>query len=369
MTRWLNFLVAAWLAGNIPAAANAQDPARVHDIPTQICRDYFFVPITLSEQPGRPDDRTLWFVYDTGASSSIMDPDSLERVTGQVFDAGQRVSIRDATLGPVTYNRLPTRLRELDHLSMALGREIDGILAYDSFGDFLVTLDYQAGQIRLEAGELPRPDGITVFDTDGPDSRPWLEIGFPGRTRRMLIDSGAGGTVLAVNGLHRYDTVTAPRPTGASMRINRIERRQGARLNGLARLGPHTLSAPVLQSTPGTELIGGVVMRHFRWTFDADRERVRIERVTEGDISFDPMIAHGMVLRADGDGLRVEGVLEQTPAADAGVLEGDLVTHFNGLPMRDRNCDPDGTRTELVLTLLRDGQVMDLALALYPLVD
>ncbi|WP_203295082.1 PDZ domain-containing protein [Maricaulis parjimensis] len=371
--RWLFLLVSAWLAGNLQAAAYAQlpaqDPPRVHELPSQMCRNYFFVPITLSDQPDRPQDRTLWFLYDTGASSSFADPDSLARVTAQSFDTGQRVNIREATLGPLTYNRLPVRVQELDHLSMALGREIDGILAYDALGDFLVTLDYQTGQIRLEAGQLPPPDGISVFDTDGRDSRPWLDIEFPGRTRRMLIDSGAGGTVLAVNRLHRYPTQSEPRPTGASMRLNRVETRDGARLDGVARLGPHALTAPTLQSTPGTELIGGQVMRHFRWTFDADRERVRIERVTQTEIGFDPVISHGLVLRGDGNGMRVTAVLDNTPAAAAGVREGDLITHFNGLEMRDRDCNPDGTREELVITLVRDGTVMDVPLALYPLVE
>ena len=369
--RWFTLLVSAWLLGNLPAAAaQSQDPPTVHELPTQMCRDYFFVPITLAERPDRPENRTLWFLYDTGASSSFVDPDSLERVTAQDFGTGQRVNIRDAHLGPLTYNRLPTRVQDLDHLSMALGREIDGILAYDALGDFLVTLDYQTGQIRLETGELPAPDGVSVFDTDGPDSRPWLEIGFPGRTRRMLIDSGAGGTVFAVNRLPRYPTQSPPRPTGASMRLNHVERRDGARLDGVATLGPHTLPAPTLQSTPGTELIGGKVMRHFRWTFDADRERVRIEPVTPADaIRFAPVISHGLVLRADGNGMRVTSILEDTPAARADVRTGDLITHFTGLEMRDRHCDPDGTPDSLILTLVRDGVEMDVPLALYPLVE
>ena len=368
--RWPILIVAAWLAGNLSALAQTQDPPRVHELPSQICRDYFFLPITLADQPGRPEDRTLWFLYDTGAASSFADPDSLERVTGQSFQTGQRVRIREATLGPLTYNRLPVRVQDLDHLSMALGREIDGILAYDALGDFLVTLDYQTGGIRLEAGELPRPDGLTVFDTDGPDSRPWLEIGFPGRTRRMLIDSGAGGTVLAVNRLERYPTLTDPRPTGASMRLNRVEPRDGARLEGIALLGPHALIMPTLQSTPGTELIGGKVMRHFRWTFDADRERVRIERVDETtDIHFDPVISHGLVLRADGDGMRVTAVLDDTPAAEAGVRTGDLITHFNGQDMRHRDCSPAEPPERLVLSLVRDGTGMEIELALYALVE
>jgi len=362
-------LLALWLIGN-PAAGAQTPPEAGIPVPTEMCLGYFFVPVTLRARDDAPDrDRTLWFVYDTGASTTYVDADSLERVSGRRIDEGDRVRITDATAGRVTYHTLPARVGDLDHLSITLGREIDGILAHDAFGDSLVVLDYAAGQIRLGEGRLPPPDGRTVFDAAGADERPWLRVEFPGGARRMLIDSGAGLTALAVNALDGEPTLAPPRPTGAAVRFRHVEQRLGARLDGEARIGAYRLDGPILETTPGSQIIGGLVMRHFVWTFDTAQARVRIEPATDTQpVRFEPLTGHGMVLSPEADGMRVAAILADSPAAGADIRRGDLVTHFDGLPLRERGCAP--RRTDVVtVTLLRDGAAHDVRIDLFALVD
>lgn len=362
-------LLTLCLIGN-PGAGAQTSPGSGIPVPTQMCLGYFFVPVTLQARDDRPgSDRTLWFVYDTGASITYVDPDSLERVSGRRIDNGTRVRITDATAGRVTYHTLPARVGELDHLSITLGREIDGILAHDAFGSALVTLDYAAGQIRLSEGRLPPPDGRTVFASGGADDRPWLRVEFPGGARRMLIDSGAALTALAINRLAPEPVLAAPRPTGAAVRFRHVEQRLGARLDGEARIGAYRLDAPILETTSDTEIIGGLVMRHFVWTFDTDRSRVRIERAAQGDpIRFAPLTGHGMVLSPEAGGMRVAAILADSPAAAADIRPGDLVTHFDGLPLRERGCAERRTDA-LTVTLRRDGTAHDIRLELFALVD
>jgi hypothetical protein len=362
-------IMLALLSGTVFAqdAPDAGDPASIH-LPTQMCRGFYFLPVTLSAREGYPEDRTLWFLYDTGAGSTYVDPDSLLRVTGRDIDSN-RVTLVDATTGPLTFNRLPARLGELDHLSKALGREIDGILAFSVFGDFLMTLDYQAGEIRLDEGALPAADDVTVFDASGRDDRPWLSVDFGDQRRRMLIDSGAALSGLVVRSIGRYDTQSPPRATGASMRLRAVERREGARATGDAMLGPHTLLTPTLQSTPGTELIGGQVMHHFTWTFDQRNERVRLVR-TDPDrpIQFGPMRGHGMVLAPDPVGLRVHDIIANSPASQVDIQTGDIVTHFDGQPLLDRDCDAPGG-TSLQITIRRGEEELEFELDLFALVE
>ena len=248
-----------------------------------------------------------------------------------------RANFGRVTAGPVALTGLRAGVRELDHLSIALGREIDGILEYDAFEDVLLTLDYGLGEMRVESGALPRPDGVTVFDANGPD----------------------------------YDTIAPPRATGAAVRFSEIERRSAARLAGNAQIGDNVLIQPVIESTPETEILGGQAMRHFVWTFDQRHERVRMVRHDpDTPITFEPLITHGLVLVPEGDGMRVATVIANTPAFDAGVLTGDVITHFNGRSMRDRDCSVDGTPPEILdLSLLRNGEAMDVRLTLYALVD
>jgi hypothetical protein len=349
--------------------SEAEETSDVRIIPTQICDGYFFVPVTLADREGYPDGRTLWFLHDTGASYSIVDPDSLERVSGTRVDSGDRVNIRDATSGPLTFNRLPVRARELDHLSRALGREIDGIMSFGALDDFLLTLDYGRGEMRIESGELPRPDNETVFNASGPDYRPWLRMRFSNRTRRLLIDSGAARSDIVVRDLDRFETVSPPRDTGAATRLTEIERRQAARARENVTFGDYVLQTPTLQSTPGTELFGGEVMKHFVWTFDQHNERVRILPVDpDQTITFEPVYGHGIVLGSHPDGFRIADIIDDTPAGRTDLQAGDIITHWNGAPVATRGCDR-GDNQRLDLTIRRNGEILERHLELFPLVD
>ena len=360
-------LIAALAASLQTAPVEPEAESRI--IPSEMCDGFFFVPITLAPREGYPEDRTLWYIYDTGASSTYTDPDSIERVSGIQLDNGDRANITDATAGPLTFHRLPSRIRDLDHLSHALGREIDGILAYDVFGSSLVTLDYQSNEIRLTPGELPRPDDQAIFSTNGRDDRPWLDIRFSNRTRRMLLDSGAGRTGLTVRRINRFELDTDPVPVGASTRFSRIEVREGARASEDAFIGPHRMIAPTLETTPGSELIGVDVMRHFIWTFDFENERVRMERHTpDRPIEFDPIFGHGMVLGWHEDGFQVREILPGTPASHQDIRPGDVVTHMNGRAVSERGCRPPSNE-RIALRISRDGAIVELDFALYPLVD
>lgn len=363
MRDWQSGLVAtlalAWTTG-----ADA-DPIT---IPTEMCRGYFFVPVTLPAREDRPADRTLWLLYDTGASTTHLDPDSIERISGQRLAVGQRANITDARLGSLTVSMSP-RVTELDHLSIALGREIDGILAFDAFDDFLTTLDYVAGEIRVEPGELPRPDNETVYSARGRDDRPWLRVRFEGRTRRMLIDSGAAGTAFAVNHLDRYRLIGEARPVGASVRFSRIEYRDGGRLADPVMLGRYRIEPPIVSELPETELIGGRVMEHFTWTFDQQNERVRIVPNRPGEaLAVPAVLHHGLAMRPVAEGLHIEQVLPGSGAEGHDIREGDLITHIQGRPVRDRGCETGDFDTWTV-TRLRDGISAEVTFPLVFLVE
>lgn len=347
-------------------AAAAADEAPI-ELPTEMCRNYFFVPVTLAPKDGYPEDRTLWFLHDTGASSSFVDPDSINRVAGVRPDPGTRVNMRDVRIGPLKYSRITARAGELDHLSVALGRRIDGILSFGAFKDFLLTLDYQAGVLRLEKGRLPRPNGVDVFSAKGKDYRPWTTVKFGRKSRRMLIDSGAGTAIFVVRRLDKYETVSKPEVTGvtAGLKADDIEVRKTARAAQPVMLGPHLLQAPMLASTKDTEIIGGGVMKHFVWTFDQSTKRFRMTRSDPGaEIEFAPLTGLGLLYTPSADGLFVRKILEDSPARLLDIKHGDLVTHFDGKPLEQRGCDTqdEGTRT---IGFMRDGQYRELKLEIY----
>ncbi len=338
-------------------------------LPTEICHGQFLVPLTLAPRDGYSEDRTLWLLFDTGAGATYIDPDSIERTTGRRFGIDQRVNLRDATTGVFKHDPIRIRFQEFDHLSHALGRHVDGIMGFNVFEHKLLTLDYLNNQIRLSSGQLPPPDGKTIFDADGPNYLPWLTVEFADRSEVMLIDSGAARYSLVVNQLETFQTRFPARLADSATRMRDTELRSAARSRGNARIGPNILVTPTLLSTSGTQLIGGQVMRNFTWTFDQSTERVRLVRHSpDSPIVFEPVYGHGMVLYFHQDGFRVEGILPNTPASEVNLRIGDIITHWNGVTATEKGCDPE-KRTTLELGIERDGVAFEVVLEYFPLVD
>ena len=328
----LSVLLAFALGLAQPAAAS-QDVI----LPAELCRGFWLLPVEF--EPGEDGQaRTLWFLHDTGASRTVVDPDSIERLFGQRLKDDQRITLTHARSGRLRLNRLPGRVMELDHISIALGRPIDGIMSVYALEDFLLILDYPAGEMRLREGELPRPDGRTVFSTRGPDGRPWLRIDLAGRERPLLIDSGGGGLTFAVNHIERFNLAAPPRILSSAVRFDRIERRPVARLDGDAMVAGLRIEAPVIEEVPRSELLGGEILRYFVVTLDQANRRVRMEHAVEGPIAPLDHYASGATLRPTAAGIEVLEVYDGAPMAAAGVAAGDLITHFDGVPAAERGC-------------------------------
>ncbi len=344
----------------------ATDPQ--YRIPTELCRGYWMVPVTLQARESETEPRTLWFLHDTGASTTFVDPDSLERVSNRQFENGQRVTIVDASAGPVQINRMPVRVRDLDHLSIALGREIDGLMSVHTFDDFLLILDYPAEEMRLREGALPRPNGETVFSTRGPDRRPWLMVNFAGRQQRLLIDSGAAGTGFAVNDIDQFRLTEPAREVKAAVRFDRLEPRRVSRLDGDADVAGLRFQSPILEEVPRSALLGGEALRHFVITLDQDNRRVEFMAARNEAVPAEPYIELGAVMRPTARGFEVLRLYEGLPFIEAGVEVGDVISHYNGRPIAERGCSPIEPGT-LRLTVQRDDATLELEAELTPVFE
>lgn len=70
----------------------------------------------------------------------------------------------------------------------------DGIIGYTTFHDLLLTFDYPKSQIRLERGELPKPDGKRVLAL-ADRGVPSLELTAGGKTIICDIDAGSPANI------------------------------------------------------------------------------------------------------------------------------------------------------------------------------
>lgn len=361
-------------------ASCSQSPAQVpvqesaspeHPIPAILVRDYFIVPIALD---GR-EDRVLWMLYDTGASITVIDGESLEAVSDWQPSQGTSVNLVSVTCGPASMKNLSARVRDLDHIANALGYPIDGILGYSSFQGTLLTLDYPAGEMRVRKGELSKPDGKSIFSiTRKERRRPFIEMELGGRTEEVLIDSGSGsGFVLRDRRARKF--VGTPVALNMMMGINGPRAEKTGRLDGEAELFGRRFLAPAVRLTDGTELLGTQVLRHFSLTFDLANRRLLVEggRDSQGE-PLPPVLPTGLwtsgVLKsATSAGHLVRGLLPDSPGTRIGVQKGDLIVEVNGVPYAERGGEPsrafrDHPRRWQSIVIEREGERIPLELEL-----
>ncbi len=336
--------VAVATAGMLPCTAGAANLERFDDdapavvLPTERCGYYFMLPMQIGGDP----ERTLWMLIDTGASHSVIDPGSLERITGTRVKPGKWARFSLLTAGEVKFRKMRARSVEIDHLQQVLGHPFDGILGFDTFRDVLLVFDYPAGEVRIRGGTLPAADGIEFLELLGKARRPFIEMQVGAVRTSVLIDTGSGSglTIRDDPGLVWREE---PRGVSGSLRINRVEVHHTGRLEGEVRFGAVRLEAPLIQITEGTQLTGTRLLRDYVMTFDQKRRVMRLEHTGENPVRSDSLRNIGVVYTPKSDGLQIVKVFEGLPAWDAGLRQDDLVLAVDGTPVYERDIKDRGT--------------------------
>ncbi len=327
----------------------------------------------------------LTLLFDTGCTQLVLHSATAERlgltakpVTRhdgrapfvETVIEGVRVVVGDLALEPVDALQ-----RDHDLLRRRLGVEIDGVIGADLLRDFVVGIDYDRLRFTLYAS-----DGFVDHGTgtglDIVSTRYFattvasltLEDGEV-LTGRFLIDTGAGVAVaLNTPFVNRHDLL---RRIGVE-RIKYTLAAQSVEMTShpgrIARFafGDHGFDdLPVLLSqteagplSPAViaGIIGNQVWTRFNTTFDYKRNKLYLEpnrlhddpfQVDGSGLAIAPAVAGGFVVRA---------VFEGSPAAQAGVRVGDVITRIDAT-------DTSALVTHEVRALLaRDGTKVTLAL-------
>lgn len=310
--------------------------------------------------------RPLWFVLDSGASFTVINVERAKELgltmkdEGEVanFGAGEgktkiaSVKVASFNFAGVTWPGRNVLALPLDYLEPYEGRKLDGILGYDFLKRFVVEVDYPHRTISLydPAGYAYSGGGAIIpIEEEGK----WIfvrgTITVAGRApieTRLQIDSGARGALELRRPFvekHRLLASVSMTFPGIRYGVGGDAPQLLGRVESL-RVGPFPIQKPVTgfsQAKKGETAAGevagtinGNILRRFRVIFDYARGRMVWEPGPDAAAPYEYDMS-GTLLKADGHDFKtitVYRVFAHSPAVEAGLHEGDVITAIDGVP-------------------------------------
>jgi Aspartyl protease/PDZ domain len=260
---------------------------------------------------------------------------------------------------------------DLSPLPAAEGTDSDGLVGFEMFRRFRVTIDYEARVLTLtDPAKFQPAAGAHAVPFEMADRIPIVAGTLDGLPVRLSIDTGSRASltlhapfVRANDLVARY--AAAPE-TITGWGVGGPARGRPARLGTLllGDLAIHDLAGDLYLGNKGAFAnpdlsgnLGGGVLRRFTVTFDYDGRRMYLipnRRFAESD----PFDRSGMWLFRDGGALKVVAVTPGGPAEKAGLKTGDRIEQIGGESVSSRPLAewrarlrelPAGTRLDLSL--------------------
>jgi hypothetical protein len=289
------------------------------------------------------------FVVDSGAGGTVIDDDLAEKLnlksigkalTGDVSGKAPKemplVAVERIGIGNAAFIDSIAVIGDLDAVWHDQQDGPQGVLAFSTFADCLVTFDYPNEKLVLESGTMPPADGRDILEYQFIDDQqiPWVRLKIGDTEIPVMLDTGASmaGT-LAADMEGKVRTKEAPVPTGMVRRMNSATIQRDARMEGSLMLGRHQIQEPIFNFMGQRSMIGNQIFKHFAITFDQGERTVRFIRSSNDPITVESRYTAGFGAKPTAEGRVVWYALDGLPAAEAGLKEGDLIVAANGKPM------------------------------------
>jgi hypothetical protein len=312
------------------------------------------------------DSAPLWFILDTGASSTVIDS-QLAKALG-LKSSGRVVSTGGAgTATALTFKGNSLKLPNIeavnltisglsiDFFSAPFGRKIGGVLGNDVLKKLVVEIDYAAQVINLYEPESYQYSGSgevipLTLEGDLPFVRARVALaGRPVISGKFELDSGSTGAVMfntpfvdrnRLLGSASKSSQTRMGGVGGSAvvfsgRLMAISLGRFQLENSVARFSRARRGDDASARYDG--LIGGEIFRRFKVVFDLARRRMILEPNAQFAEPYEVDMS-GLDMATEGEDFSVVVVNEvekDSPAAEAGIQEEDVITAIDGRPTKE----------------------------------
>lgn len=343
---------------NRATAAKPTASQAVARIPIELSGNEIFLRLRVN------GSEPLWFVLDTGAGSTVISTRAAEalglKLEGSHQARGAGGQVPSSVVRGVRLDIGGTRLEDLSATAIALtsienamGRRIDGILGYEFFRRFVVELDYENLLVSLyePAGfeYVGRGESLPLtFALNHPYVR--AKVAMPGREPvegKFVLDTGSNLPLVLLDSFVKENRLAEP-PTKT---LKVTGRGVGGEVpmpigrTGRLLLGSYSLENPVTsfpqsgwfarEGAAGN--IGGAVLRRFKVTFDYSRSLMFIEPNRRFPEPFEYDMS-GLQFATESPAFKtvtILRILPDSPAAEAGLRQGDEIVSIGGRPVTD----------------------------------
>lgn len=305
--------------------------------------------------------RPLHFIFDTGASISVIDPQSAKalglRAKGKLKLEATGGSVQSGLIGPVSlslagvtvFNQTLATV-DLDVVAPLFGFKIDGIIGHDFINNFVIEIDYAAGLMNLyETNSYTYSGAGESIPIELVEKTPFARarIVLNGREPiegKFEVDTGGTG-ILSLNTpfvskhkmLETLTTHAESKLGGAGGSSAAVK----AHVDAVG-LGSLIIKNPLVVFAQGTEgnegstesdgELGGGLFSQFKMILDYSRSKIILERnenvSTAKDLSGLEIVAEPPRFRT----FVVNSVAENSPASAVGVQEEDTIIAVDGQP-------------------------------------
>ena len=289
----------------------------------------------------------------------IGDPNAPGAIAAQAVKVG-RVALGGLMLGNV---EAVSWKREMS----GTADEPRGVVGLGLFGTRLVTLDYGRGELILESGDLPDPDGNSVLAASFAEGIPSVPIEVAGVAFRAHVDSGSTGFIgLPLGAAKQLPLGAPPVVVGRGRTASGDYAVFEAQLRGALRVGEITIDNPRVRfvDLPLANL-GFDFLRSLVVTIDKKNQRVRLLR-TGAPLRPSDTPRLGIVTDGLTSGrLPVARVATGSAAEAAGIVAGDQIVRLNGrvVATMSRYDTSRALQTRpLTIVLARNGRMLEITM-------